>query len=121
VAREVKFGDYLRGLRETRAAQDAAFGLRRIAEAVGMAPGYLSRIERNELPPPSDDVLRKLADVLDEPPEVLFAMAGRVAPELQAIILRRPKAFAELLRELKDAPEKAILRVVREVRDGDWT
>lgn len=119
--RGVKFGDYLRGLREERAEKDPAFGLRRVAEAVGIAPGYLSRIERSELPAPSDEVLRKLAGVLGEPPEVLFAMAGRVAPELQAIILRRPRAFAELLRQLKDAPEKAILRVVREVRDGDWT
>ncbi|RMH11356.1 MAG: XRE family transcriptional regulator, partial [Gammaproteobacteria bacterium] len=33
---------------------------------------------------------------------------------------KRPQLFAELLRELKTLPDHAILRVVREVRDGDW-
>ena len=28
--------------------------------------------------------------------------------------------FAELIRQLKDAPDDAVLRLVREVRDGDW-
>ena len=43
---------------------------------------------------------------------------GDVAP--QEIIRQRPKLFAELLRQLRAAPNHAILRVVREVRDGDW-
>ena len=28
--------------------------------------------------------------------------------------------FAELIRQLKEAPDHALLKVVREVRDGDW-
>jgi hypothetical protein len=43
-----------------------------------------------------------------------------VSSDLQAIILRRPKQFAELIRQLKDAPNHAIVKVVREVRDGKW-
>ena len=34
--------------------------------------------------------------------------------------MRRPRLFAELIRQLKDAPDQAVLRIVREVRDGDW-
>ena len=43
-----------------------------------------------------------------------------MSSDLKDIILRRPRLFADLLRQLKDAPEHAILRVVRDVRDGDW-
>jgi HTH-type transcriptional regulator, competence development regulator len=50
----------------------------------------------------------------------LLALAGKVGSDLQAIILRRPKQFAELIRQLKNAPDHALLKVVREVRDGQW-
>ena len=35
-------------------------------------------------------------------------------------IRRRPQLFAELIRRLKDMPDHAVLRLVREVRDGEW-
>ena len=47
-------------------------------------------------------------------------MAGKVSSDLQRIILDRPQLFAELLRQLKDAPDHAIQSVAREIRDGDW-
>lgn len=43
-----------------------------------------------------------------------------VSPELQAIIGKRPKLFADLLRSLKNEPDHAILHLVHEVRDGTW-
>jgi len=62
----------------------------------------------------------RLAVDLGEDPDVLLALAGKVSGDLQAIIRRRPKLFADLIRALREAPDHAILRVVREVRDGDW-
>jgi len=62
----------------------------------------------------------RLATELGENPDVLLAMAGKVSAELQRIIRRRPEVFADLLRQLAEAPDHAILRVVREVRDGEW-
>jgi hypothetical protein len=47
-------------------------------------------------------------------------MAGKLSSELREIIISRPKVFAELIRQLKSAPDHAILRVVREVKDGKW-
>ena len=70
--------------------------------------------------PPSEAVIRRLAEELNEDPDLLLAMAGKVSSDLKNIILRRPRLFADLLRQMKDAPEHAILRIVREVRDGDW-
>lgn len=85
-----------------------------------MEPAYLSKIERCEVAPPSETTIRALAEDLGEDPDVLLAMAGKVSSDLQAIIRRRPELFAELLRKLKAAPNNAILKIVREVRDGDW-
>ena len=62
----------------------------------------------------------RLANELAQDPDVFLAMAGKVSGDLQEIIRKRPTVFAELLRQLKEAPDHAILRVVREVRDGDW-
>ena len=61
-----------------------------------------------------------MAKELGEDPDLLLAMAGKVSRDLQSIILGRPQLFAELLRQLKDMPDHAILTVVREVRDGNW-
>ena len=61
-----------------------------------------------------------MARELGEDPDVLLAMAGKVSSELQEIIRKRPKLFADLIRQLKQAPDHAILKVVREVRDGEW-
>lgn len=69
---------------------------------------------------PSEATTLQLAAELGEDPDVFLAMAGKVSSDLQEIIRRRPRLFAELIRELRNAPDGAILRVVREVRDGDW-
>ena len=62
----------------------------------------------------------RLARELGEDPDLLLALAGKVSSDLKEIIRKRPRLFAELIRQLKEAPDDAILRVVREVRDGEW-
>jgi transcriptional regulator with XRE-family HTH domain len=83
-------------------------------------PAYLSKIERGEVPPPSEATTLKLASELQQDGDVLLAMAGKVSTEIQEIVMKRPQLFASLLRELKNCPDAAILKVVREVRDGEW-
>ena len=85
-----------------------------------MEPAYLSKIERDQVAPPSEATIRRLAEELDEDPDVLLAMAGKVSSDLREIILHRPRLFADVLRQLKEMPDHAILRVVRDVRDGNW-
>lgn len=114
------FGEYLRARREDRRAADRKFSVRQLAQRVGVEPSYLSKVERGQQPPPSEKTIASLARELNEDPDMLLAMAGKVSGELQSIIRRRPKLFAELIRQLKDAPDDAVLRLVREVRDGDW-
>ena len=113
-------GSYLRKARERYRERDRTYSLRQVALRIGVEPAYLSKIERDQVPPPSEGTIRRLACELDEDSDLLLAMAGKVSSDLKAIILQRPQLFADLLRQLKDAPDHALLTVVREVRDGDW-
>lgn len=119
------FAEYIRTRRETldaaaRAAGLPGLSLRKCAGLAGLEPSYLSKIERGLQPPPSEQSIVALAKALGDDPDVLLALAGKVSSDLQAAILRRPALFAELIRELKDQPDHAVLRIVREVRDGTW-
>ena len=114
------FGQEVRQTRERLRREDPRFSLRQVAQRIGVEPAYLSKIERGEVQPPSEATTVKLAKELGEDPDVLLAMAGKVSSDLQEVIRKRPKLFADLIRELKKAPDNAILKVVREVRDGDW-
>lgn len=114
------FGSYVRQRRLERQQQDNAFSLRKVAGRIGVEPSYLSKIERGEQPPPSEATIVALAEVLGEDADVLLALAGKVSSDLAEIIRKRPQLFGGLIRELKDLPDHAVLRLVREVRDGDW-
>jgi HTH-type transcriptional regulator, competence development regulator len=116
----INFGDAVRRLREARANSDQRFSLRKVAARCGVSAAYLSRVERGEVAPPGEETLIKLANEIGEDPDVLLAMAGKISADLRSAILARPKLFAELIRSIKDAPDNAVLRVVREVRDGKW-
>lgn len=113
-------GHTLRQQREALKATDRSFSLRQVAQRVGIEPAYLSKIERGDVPPPGEETLKKLARELGLDADVTLAMAGKVSSDLQAVIRKRPQLFAELIRQLKEVPDHAILSVVREVTDGDW-
>lgn len=114
------FGQFIRDRRERLRETDRRFSVRQVAQRICVEPAYLSKIEREEVAPPSEEKIRALAQELGEDVDVLLAMAGKVSSDLLAIIRKRPTLFADLIRQLKSSPDNAILRVVREVRDGDW-
>jgi len=110
------FGTHVRGLRKAK-----GLSLRKLAESIDVSPTFVSRIEKEQIPPTGEEeTFQKWAKALGENPDVLLAMAGKVSTRLQGIIIRRPKVFAELLEQLDAMPDHAILRVAREVRDGKW-
>ena len=115
-----EFGTYIRSRREEKLKQDRRFSLRQVAMRIGIEPAYLSKIERGDFAPPSEEVIRKLAEELDENPDILLALAGKVSKDLLAVILKRPQLIADLLRQIKEMPDHALLRIVREVKTGDW-
>jgi transcriptional regulator with XRE-family HTH domain len=99
---------------------DRTYSLRQVASRCNVTAAYLSRVERGEVAPPGEDTLIHLARELGEDPDVMLAMAGKISADLRAAILARPRLFAELIRTIKTMPDNAVLRIVRDVRDGNW-
>ena len=114
------FGTHIRKVRLELGEQSSGWSLRAVAGLVELEPSYLSKIEREIEPPPGEDTIIRLAHALNEDADVLLAMAGKVSSDLGAIICKRPKLFSNLLRQLKSMPDHAILRIARDVTDGDW-
>mgnify|MGYP001594069343 FL=1 len=114
------FGAYIREKSEGLVAEDKSKSLRQVAITIGVEPAFLSKVERDIVSPPSEGKIIALAEVLNEDPDLLLAMAGKVSSDLLAIVKARPQLIGELLRELKEQPDHAVLSVVRNITDGDW-
>jgi transcriptional regulator with XRE-family HTH domain len=87
------FGIRLRELRT-----QAGMTLRELAGKVGVNFTYLSKIENGALPPPSEKVIRQLAEVLNADRDELLALAGIIPSDL-AEILKDPKLRERLRAE----------------------
>jgi transcriptional regulator with XRE-family HTH domain len=114
------FGTFIRAQRERLSKDRKDFSVRKVAIKIGVEPAYLSKVEREIVSPPSEGKIIALAEVLGEDKDVLLAMAGKVSSDLLKVIKDRPVLFAELIRKLKSEPDHAVLRIVREVKDGEW-
>jgi len=115
-----RFGAHIRELREELLKDSKEFSVRKVAIKIGVEPAFLSKVERDIVPPPSEAKIIALADLLGADRDVLLAMAGKVSSDVLEVIRNRPVLFAELVRRLKEEPDHAVLRVVRDVKDGDW-
>jgi transcriptional regulator with XRE-family HTH domain len=116
----IRFGAYVRKQREKLFEESKEFSVRRVAFKIGVEPAFLSKVERDVVPPPSEAKIIALADLLDADRDVLLALAGKVSSDVLDVIRSRPVLFAELIRRLKEEPDHAVLRIVREVKDGEW-
>ena len=114
------FGSYIKKKREKLRVNDSSYSQRQVALRIKVEPSYLSQVERGNQAPPSERTIVALAKDLNEDPDVLLALAGKVSSDLQKVIRKRPELFAQLIRELKNMPNNAVLKLVREVRDGKW-
>lgn len=66
------FGARVRSQRRTKKLTQ-----RQVAEAIPMSPGNLSRLENGDHGPPADEVIAKLAAILDIDVAELYKLAGR--------------------------------------------
>ena len=72
--------------------------LRQFARQVEISPTYLSKIEREEFPPPSEAKVVTIADLLGQDRDEWLALAGRVSSDLKEIIREHPRELANFLR-----------------------
>jgi HTH-type transcriptional regulator, competence development regulator len=114
----IEFGKFVRQKRLQLQESAAQFSVRQVAKRIEVEPSYLSKVERSETPPPSEQKIARLAEILAEDKDTLLALAGKVSSDLRETILRRPRLIAELIRHVKDLPDTAVLRIVHEVRNS---
>ena len=103
-----KFGAFMRARREEK-----KIGLREMAKMIGVSPTYISKVERDEFPPPAEDKVRLIARVIGCDVDELLARAGKVASDLSDIIRRNPVEVAALLRTTKGLTADELNRLAR--------
>lgn len=89
------FGEKIKELRKDRKITQ-----RDLAAKLGINFTYVSKIENDKLEaPPSESLIRKLADVLEVEPDVLLDLAGKLDfKRLQQVAMNVPEAGTVLRR-----------------------
>jgi transcriptional regulator with XRE-family HTH domain len=107
MARTVKatLGQKLLELRQERKAS-----LRAVAKAAKISPTYLSQLER-DLSKPTDGIVFNLAGALECNEDELLAIGGRIAKDLEKIILQHPPEVAALLLAIEGLPPVELKRL----------
>jgi HTH-type transcriptional regulator, competence development regulator len=105
------FGALVRREREAK-----EIGLREMSKKIGVSPTYLSKVERDEFPPPAEDKVRKIAEIIGRDADELLALAGRVSSDLTDIIRQRPREMADLLRTAKGLAADEMARFSRQAQ-----
>jgi HTH-type transcriptional regulator, competence development regulator len=96
----ITFGDRLR---ELRLQAQQYHSLRDFASKVGLSPTYLSHMENNKVPPPSEEVIERLAEALGAEKYELFGLAGKVPAEFIETFQKNPRRVADFLRRAEEA------------------
>ena len=97
---------------------EAGYTLRGFADLVAISPAYQSDIEHNRRVP-TDDILRKTAEVLGRRISVTFDdlrnLSARIEPDLHDLVRRTPEVN-QLLRQVKQTGRPAG-EVIRQLQD----
>lgn len=112
--RTMEFGQRLRDLRKQKNLSQ-----RDLAAQVGIDFTYLSKIEGGRLDPPSEVIIRRIAQVLEADEDELINLAGKVPKDLKAVLEESPQAV-ELLRVLSERklPDEAYRRMLDLARES---
>ena len=95
----ISFGQVIRELRIKHKNYNS---LREFAKKVGLSPAYISRIENDREPPPSEKVVERLAEALGADKYELFSYAGKGPSEFLEAFKKNPKGVASFLRKAQE-------------------
>jgi transcriptional regulator with XRE-family HTH domain len=97
------FGETLRRLRMEHPEK---LSLREVCRRAGIDVSYLSRMEKEEVPPPREEIILRLAHVLGTDPDRLLEPAHKIPPDVREIIRDQYQEIPSFLRTAKDlSPE----------------
>lgn len=92
-----RLGPLIRQLRQKK-----QLGVRQAASMLDISPSYLSRLEtEDECRPPSEEVLRRMAELFEGDFDELMRLAGRVGDEFQEMFRKDP-ALPQFLRQMRE-------------------
>lgn len=92
-----KFGDFIKNKRLDKMTQ------RELARKIGIGYPYLSKLENNIEPPPSEEVLLNLSKVLNINVDDIFFIAEKLPSYMKSFILR-DRYLYELIKRMRDYP-----------------
>lgn len=107
-----QFGSHLRELRKRR-----YLSLRQLAEDVGIDFTYLSKVETNKIPPPSEDAIGRLATALGADLDELLSLAKKVDSSLHQFVVTERDA-PKLLRAWKDGRIEDAKKIIEESEEA---
>lgn len=95
-------GSYLKERREALSAKHSGYSIRSVAKRIGIHHSYLSKLERGENAPLTEERIHALARFLGEDPETLMALAGKLSDRTTALIRSNPSIFHDFLESLEN-------------------
>ncbi|MHB1000800.1 MAG: helix-turn-helix domain-containing protein [Armatimonadota bacterium] len=103
-----QFGSFIRELRKQK-----DLSLRQLAEDAGIDFTYLSKVETNKIPPPSEEAITRLAKVLGADVDELLSLAKKVDRSIHDFLVTEPSA-PRLLRAWKDGRIDDVKRIIED-------
>jgi transcriptional regulator with XRE-family HTH domain len=107
------------GERVRRRRQERGLGLRETARRAGISATFLSRVETDaEKALPSEEVIRKLGDIINDDFDELMVLAGRIPSEVKDYVKTDPR-MPEFLRRAKahNIPAEKLMELLEKAKD----
>jgi len=113
---KLSFGQAMKQLR-----QKAGVSQRELAARIGMDFSYISKIENDRLPPPAADTIVTICRTLNESPEQLLALVGKIPTDVEEAVATKASGQAFLreaqLMKLTDSEWKTIRSALSRLRE----
>jgi len=109
----MRFGEKIRELRQAKNLSQRALG-----DRVGVSFTYISKVENEKLDfgdYPSEDLIHKLANVLEADEGDLFLLAKKIPEDIRKRVMERPDAF----RKFASLDDKAIDKILDGLGDDE--
>lgn len=98
-------GRYLKNRRTILAEKYSGYSIRYVAKHIGIHHSYLSRLERGEYAPLTEERIRALAILFGDDPELLMAISGRLSDPIANLIASNPDKFLHFIASMEEQTE----------------
>jgi HTH-type transcriptional regulator, competence development regulator len=113
---QMTFGAFIKAARiKARISQ------RDLADRAGIDFTYLSKIENDKMAPPSEETIRKIADVLGEEPETLIILADKIPSNYKEVLQSSPTVpmLLRTISQLSNTSKEALLKKAEDLRSKE--